>query len=136
MERVQYREHIIDWTRHYVVILSSTYLFHLAICVDNFGITSLSTSTIKIPTITCPKGDPIATPSFDYTTYYHRKNVPFWYIVAKYISFLFSISLFLVLSDHKFASKWYWLYNLMVHLSKAMPHQMIPVCNHLVAKCF
>ena len=46
------------------VIVSSAYLFHLVIRVDNFGITFRSKSTMKIPTITGPKGDPIATPSF------------------------------------------------------------------------
>ena len=46
------------------VIASSTYLFHLVICVDNFGITFLSKSTLKFPAVTGPKGDPIATPSF------------------------------------------------------------------------
>ena len=46
------------------VIVSFTYLFHLVIFVDNFGITFLSKSTMKIPAITGPMGDPIATPSF------------------------------------------------------------------------
>ena len=52
------------------VIVSSTYLFHLVISIDNFGITFLSKSTVKIPAITGPNGDPIVTPSF-------HKNIKF-----------------------------------------------------------
>ena len=46
------------------VIVSSTYLFHLVMYVDNFGIIFFSKSTMKILTITGSKRDSIATPSF------------------------------------------------------------------------
>ena len=46
------------------VIVSSTYLFHLVMYVDNFGIIFLPKSTMKILTITGSKRDSIATPSF------------------------------------------------------------------------
>ena len=46
------------------VMVSSTYLFHSVLCVDNFGITFISKSTIKIPGISGPTGEPIAAPSF------------------------------------------------------------------------
>ena len=44
-----------------LAIMSFTYFFYVVICVDNFVITFLSRSTMKIPAITSPKGDPIAT---------------------------------------------------------------------------
>ena len=44
-------------------IVSSTYHFQEEMCSIKFGIIEFSNSTINIPAITGPKGDPIATPS-------------------------------------------------------------------------
>ena len=67
--------------------VSSTYLFQVVICVDTFGITFLSKSTINIPTITGQKSGPLQRHPFEYTVYYRKKNIHFWYKVAKDLSF-------------------------------------------------
>ena len=84
-----------------VAMVSSTYRFHGVIYSVNLGSSVLSNSTINIPAITGPKGDPIATPSHCWcisllnvkcTFFVHESNSSFISDLLMLVCILFSYS--------------------------------------------
>ena len=86
------------------IIVLSIYRFQRDMCSIKVGINYFSNSTINIPAITGPKGDPIATPSHFWYISLLKVKCMFFYINLKVL--LFPSCLYLCIVHWHHRSSW------------------------------